>query len=68
MKALQGAEIKFSWSSLCDISKLRCIINIKMYGISFILLSKNLMNKSILLLNVRNGCIVSTSFSLKFCR
>ena len=62
------AGIKFSWSSLCDIIELRCIINIKMYGIIFILLSKNLMNKSILLLNVRNGYIVSTSFSLKFRR
>ena len=67
MKALQGAGIKFSWSSLCDIIELRCIKNIKMYGIIFILLSKNLMNKSILLLNVKNCCIISTSFSSKFC-
>ena len=29
----------------------------KMYGIIFILLSKNIMNTSILLSNVQNGCI-----------
>ena len=57
MKALQGAGIKFSGSSLWYIIELRCIRNIKMYGIIFILLSKNLMNKKIILLNVRNGFI-----------